>query len=266
MLPKRRSTSTGATTPHAAGSGSTAPVNGRGSAGNGRASSLTAALNGALLAPVAPPAALEKLTEIETPSCVAQGGAYPQRQTATPRRRSSKVIEPPRQSQSSSKPLGPPRPLPLQFPSSKIPPSPAKTGTSNKTLPKQPLSPGGTPLSPESLVDHLANAAQDNPHCTINTEVELGTGEIRTKVFRIGAPLLRSTIPVSLGRGPAPATLEAEAQHNQQQGQSERKRRNRRLRNARDSDDDEDVETVLSLSDVEVEDQGALSVTLDFPC
>uniref|UniRef100_A0A7S0ZZE5 Uncharacterized protein n=1 Tax=Noctiluca scintillans TaxID=2966 RepID=A0A7S0ZZE5_NOCSC len=73
-------------------------------------------------------------------------------------------------------------------------------------------------------------------------EVLLGDPEagIRTKVFRMGAPLLRSTIPVSLGRrsaaaeGPCGVSLETD-----------------------------DVETVLSISDGE--EVGSLAVTLDFP-
>eukprot|EP00421_Protoceratium_reticulatum_P047167 CAMPEP_0168452148 /NCGR_PEP_ID=MMETSP0228-20121227/48999_1 /TAXON_ID=133427 /ORGANISM="Protoceratium reticulatum, Strain CCCM 535 (=CCMP 1889)" /LENGTH=77 /DNA_ID=CAMNT_0008466781 /DNA_START=29 /DNA_END=262 /DNA_ORIENTATION=- len=70
--------------------------------------------------------------------------------------------------------------------------------------------------------------------------------EIRTKVFRMGAPLLRSTIPVALSMPKQDAALKA--------------------RLAREGDPGSDVETVLSISDVEVEEQGALSVTLDFPC
>merc|ERR1712167_127837 len=45
----------------------------------------------------------------------------------------------------------------------------------------------------------MSGMPQANPHCSINTDGD-ASAEIRTKVFRIGAPLLRSTIPVSLGR------------------------------------------------------------------
>jgi len=113
--------------------------------------------------------------------------------------------------------------------------------------------------SQAALLSGLATS-QVNPHCSITMDTE-STGEIRTKVFRMGAPLLRSTIPVSLGRGggyggygdakkPPAAPIAAKA------------------KNAGDSDSDEDVETVLSMSDHEQDDglQGHLSVTLDFPC
>lgn len=93
-------------------------------------------------------------------------------------------------------------------------------------------------------------------HCTVSTEADAST-EIRTKVFRIGAPLLRSTIPVCLGtprqevksaRGAPPARESPTAA-------------------AADDGGDSDVETVLSLSDVEFEEEkGSLQVTLDFPC
>ncbi|CAE7669027.1 unnamed protein product [Symbiodinium necroappetens] len=86
--------------------------------------------------------------------------------------------------------------------------------------------------------------ATPSAHCTIS---EGGASEIRTKVFRIGAPLLRSTIPVTVGGrresrhlGIAPPTTEKA--------------------------DGSDVETILSLSEGECEEEAQLSVTLDFPC
>lgn len=94
-----------------------------------------------------------------------------------------------------------------------------------------------------------------NPHCTISTDGDAGA-EIRTKVFRMGAPLLRSTIPVSLSspRG-----------EKQKLDKASKIAKAPRAHNG--ENDDSDVETVHSLSDLECEDQGvALSVTLDFPC
>lgn len=90
-----------------------------------------------------------------------------------------------------------------------------------------------------------------NPHCSISTDAD-PNAEIRTKVFRMGAPLLRSTIPVSLGRSQTKDSLcNSSARNPVVDG---------------DNIEDEDVETVLSLSDVEGDDHGSLAVTLDFPC
>eukprot|EP00438_Fugacium_kawagutii_P026749 Skav205695 [mRNA] locus=scaffold2655:199518:200186:- [translate_table: standard] len=87
------------------------------------------------------------------------------------------------------------------------------------------------------------NDISPNAQCTISEGY--GPAEIRTKVFRIGAPLLRSTIPVTLGgkKDVKPMT--------KVEG---------------DEKDSSDVETILSLSDGEGEAEGQLSVTLDFPC
>ena len=85
-----------------------------------------------------------------------------------------------------------------------------------------------------------------NAQCTISEGY--GPSEIRTKVFRIGAPLLRSTIPVTLGgKKDAKPTSKVEGFEG-------------------DEKDGSDVETILSLSDVEHAEEGQLSVTLDFPC
>merc|ERR1719221_2127608 len=46
----------------------------------------------------------------------------------------------------------------------------------------------------------LLSMCEVNPHCAITANESTLNPEIRTKVFRIGAPLLRSTIPVPLGR------------------------------------------------------------------
>jgi len=109
----------------------------------------------------------------------------------------------------------------------------------------------------------LLGLSQANPHCTISTDTEK-SAEIRTKVFRMGAPLLRSTIPVSLGRSATTGSLEKCSMHLPAgKAASLRKVSGH---NCYEEDDDEDVETVLSLSDAEVEDQGHISVTLDFPC
>jgi len=85
-----------------------------------------------------------------------------------------------------------------------------------------------------------------NAQCTISEGY--GPSEIRTKVFRIGAPLLRSTIPVTLGgKKDAKPTSKVEGFEG-------------------DEKDGSDVETILSLSDGEHAEEGQLSVTLDFPC
>lgn len=99
----------------------------------------------------------------------------------------------------------------------------------------------------QSLMDQVQAQGNLNPYCTISTDAD-ASSEIRTKVFRIGAPLLRSTIPVCLGRPTALASPTGCAK-----GVARR-------------EDDSDVESVLSLSDVEMEDRGAINVTLDFPC
>lgn len=70
-----------------------------------------------------------------------------------------------------------------------------------------------------------------NAQCTISEGY--GPSEIRTKVFRIGAPLLRSTIPVTLGgKKDAKPTSKVEGFEG-------------------DEKDGSDVETILSLSDGE---------------
>ena len=85
-----------------------------------------------------------------------------------------------------------------------------------------------------------------NAQCTISEGY--GPSGIRTKVFRIGAPLLRSTIPVTLGgKKDAKPTSKVEGFEG-------------------DEKDGSDVETILSLSDGEHAEEGQLSVTLDFPC
>lgn len=94
-------------------------------------------------------------------------------------------------------------------------------------------------------------AAQSLPKSDISPSAQCsisegyGSSEIRTKVFRIGAPLLRSTIPVTLG------SKSKEAQPSSK---------------ITDEKDGSDVETILSLSDGECDHEGQLSVTLDFPC
>mmetsp|Transcript_49952 Transcript_49952/g.129668 ORF Transcript_49952/g.129668 Transcript_49952/m.129668 type:complete len:93 (+) Transcript_49952:1-279(+) len=90
--------------------------------------------------------------------------------------------------------------------------------------------------------------------CSISEDASAGA-EIRTKVFRMGAPLLRSTIPVSLRGRRSSAAGELPRGSQEPADAAER-----------DAAGGSDVETVLSLSDVELEDNAALSVTLDFPC
>lgn len=120
---------------------------------------------------------------------------------------------------------------------------------------------GRSPLAPTFVEakawtgdkDLLASCGGVNQHCSISTDGDAAT-EIRTKVFRMGAPLLRSTIPVILGTSRGPVT------------EAMMSARNERVKEDRGEDDDSDVETVLSLSDDGREECGALSVTLDFPC
>lgn len=88
--------------------------------------------------------------------------------------------------------------------------------------------------------------------------------EIRTKVFRMGAPLLRSTIPVVLGS----STHSARREVDDENGAARRKRKEGLGEDIDDDGDDfdgSDAETILSMSEVGVEDLGALSVTFDFP-
>mmetsp|Transcript_21443 Transcript_21443/g.66887 ORF Transcript_21443/g.66887 Transcript_21443/m.66887 type:complete len:90 (-) Transcript_21443:83-352(-) len=87
--------------------------------------------------------------------------------------------------------------------------------------------------------------------CSISTGTD-APAEIRTKVFRAGAPLLRSTIPLSLGT-PRPESAGQRAEMAE-------------LARAAAEEDDGEMETIISVSDGDFEDAGMLSVTLDFPC
>eukprot|EP00747_Dinoflagellata_sp_TGD_P186850 gnl/TRDRNA2_/TRDRNA2_44180_c0_seq1.p1 gnl/TRDRNA2_/TRDRNA2_44180_c0~~gnl/TRDRNA2_/TRDRNA2_44180_c0_seq1.p1 ORF type:complete len:315 (-),score=57.46 gnl/TRDRNA2_/TRDRNA2_44180_c0_seq1:98-1042(-) len=128
-------------------------------------------------------------------------------------------------------------------------------GTAAQQPQPQPQSSSTGRSSAEEIAKQAAKSGS-SLHCSIATEVDsASTGEIRTKVFRMGAPLLRSTIPVQIGRsgtGTVPPTPRVEAAAS--------------LDEDRTDDEDDDVETVLSLSDVEMEDQVSLAVTMDFPC
>jgi len=103
--------------------------------------------------------------------------------------------------------------------------------------------------------------------CSVQMAPDAGPGgnsDIRTKVFRVGAPLLRSTIPlsISMGRsgGTSAATRAATASEPAApSGQG--------APGHRDEDEDmSDVESVRSSSEIGVDDLGTLKVTLDFPC
>eukprot|EP00441_Pelagodinium_beii_P025323 CAMPEP_0197659392 /NCGR_PEP_ID=MMETSP1338-20131121/47486_1 /TAXON_ID=43686 ORGANISM="Pelagodinium beii, Strain RCC1491" /NCGR_SAMPLE_ID=MMETSP1338 /ASSEMBLY_ACC=CAM_ASM_000754 /LENGTH=255 /DNA_ID=CAMNT_0043236293 /DNA_START=24 /DNA_END=791 /DNA_ORIENTATION=- len=111
------------------------------------------------------------------------------------------------------------------------------------------------PSSSPKIKGSMDSENGPNGYCTISTEPD-GVSEIRTKVFRIGAPLLRSTIPVILGSAP------------RAKGENDvPELRPRRGKSQSCDDDGSDVETILSLSDQEdAVDGGQLSVTLDFPC
>lgn len=110
------------------------------------------------------------------------------------------------------------------------------------------------PAEPQAQEEEAKSATTapqaGDQRCAIST-VHSGSSEIRTKVFRMGAPLLRSTIPVSLG-----SNRRAEEQQEQRQ----------RRENADGEEGDSDAESVLSVSEGGADDQCALSVTLDFPC
>mmetsp|Transcript_103401 Transcript_103401/g.287947 ORF Transcript_103401/g.287947 Transcript_103401/m.287947 type:complete len:227 (-) Transcript_103401:41-721(-) len=88
--------------------------------------------------------------------------------------------------------------------------------------------------------------AEASSHCTISTDGDASAG-VRTKVFRMGAPLLRSTIPLSLG------------EHYHREGF------HGCSKPVMEGGSEGEEETVLSVSDGE-DDFSALSVTLDFPC
>ncbi|CAE8627549.1 unnamed protein product, partial [Polarella glacialis] len=102
----------------------------------------------------------------------------------------------------------------------------------------------------------MPDSGNTSAQCSISSDG--ASSEIRTKVFRMGAPLLRSTIPVSLGnsRNVAPTDEASSWRKSKAAGSGEG-----------DEDEGSDVETILSLSDVGCDDdQAVLSVTLDFPC
>ncbi|CAJ1380971.1 unnamed protein product [Effrenium voratum] len=102
----------------------------------------------------------------------------------------------------------------------------------------EPEKPAGYPRRP------LVSTSETSPNAQCTVAEGQASTEIRTKVFRIGAPLLRSTIPVTLGK--SRDTKQTAASTGEKDGS--------------------DVETILSLSDAEAVDEGHLSVTLDFPC
>lgn len=110
-------------------------------------------------------------------------------------------------------------------------------------------------------LNELNNFAQaqcsSNPRCTISSEAD-GSSEIRTKVFRMGAPLLRSTIPVALGTRRSSTSSFADVAVSPTAKTADGR--------GVDADSASDAEEILSMSDGCMEDQGTLSVTLDFPC
>lgn len=128
---------------------------------------------------------------------------------------------------------------------------------------------GATPsAAPQTELDGVAPATSEQPviaqaegavavddgHCSIVVDLAQGQStEIRTKVFRMGAPLLRSTIPVQLGTPRQREARESDAYPNTAVDDGE-------------SDAGSNAETILSLSELGVDDIGSLSVTFDFPC
>lgn len=125
-------------------------------------------------------------------------------------------------------------------------------GPRSPLLPSRRRAPGVqvTPAAPPGSAGREEPAApqeSSGPQCKVST-VSSAPNEIRTRVFRAGAPLLRTTIPVSLG-----ATCPV-VSHKVKHGSLD----------LWPEEMDGDVETVQSLSDAEVEDHETLSVTLDF--
>lgn len=108
---------------------------------------------------------------------------------------------------------------------------------------------------------------QSMVHCSVTTE---GTAaqEIRTKVFRMGAPLLRTTIPVVIGgRGGGYPGGYPDAATNGSKGPGYGGGGNDLpIAPAAKEEDASDVETVISMDDMDCADPIAISVTLDFPC
>eukprot|EP00929_Paragymnodinium_shiwhaense_P044947 TRINITY_DN23029_c0_g1_i2.p1 TRINITY_DN23029_c0_g1~~TRINITY_DN23029_c0_g1_i2.p1 ORF type:complete len:299 (+),score=63.96 TRINITY_DN23029_c0_g1_i2:106-1002(+) len=155
------------------------------------------------------------------------------------------------------------------------PPAPARQAGSSTTdgLPLAPgmkdMAPGANaPGIPAGLAGALSSpfgGLQENPHCSVSAE-GYPASEIRTKVFRMGAPLLRSTIPVSLGRGYG-GGYGAQNAAPVAEDTTEKKKKKGTAGGASSDSEPEDVETVLSVSEGEgPEEAGHLAVTLDFPC
>lgn len=142
-----------------------------------------------------------------------------------------------------------------------------------------PASPRGTPTTPVSLASTPAAVTRvmqsspqaPSPQLSPGTEkcMEISLDaegeqtsivteghpctEIRTKVFRMGAPLLRSTIPIQLGTR-RPSMVESMGG------------KDREMRRDSGSDAGSDAEMVLADDDdIGVEDLGTFSVTFDFP-
>jgi hypothetical protein len=108
--------------------------------------------------------------------------------------------------------------------------------------------------------------AQNMVNCSVTLEQGI-TSDIRTKVFRMGAPLLRTTIPISIGGrggGGYPGGYpDAAASKVEGQGYGSKDLPIARPEN---EDDTSDVETVISMDEMDGGDFSSISVTLDFPC
>lgn len=130
----------------------------------------------------------------------------------------------------------------------RVPKAPAESrrAAPERPEPAKPDLAGVKVRSPASSSTAKSLEAAPSAQCTISDNQ--GPTEIRTKVFRIGAPLLRSTIPVNLG------------------GKSKDHKDSKRNPKVEEDREGSDVETILSLSDGECDHEGQLSVTLDFPC
>jgi len=139
----------------------------------------------------------------------------------------------------------------LPTPSTCCPTSPggiSPPGSTKKASGYPGLVPG---LGPATLAADVRGAL-----CSVQTAPSAGAGgnsEIRTEVFRVGAPLLRSTISLSMNMTRTASEKNATDEKD--------------AAGRRDEDEDgSDVESVRSSSEIGLDDLGTLKVTLDFPC
>lgn len=107
----------------------------------------------------------------------------------------------------------------------------------------------------EPATPRLRTVHRTEPEMTVREQrffVTLDTDEveIRTKLFRMGVPLLRSTIPLQSGTRRQRGSRALAVSHSVRDG----------------SESDSDAESVLSVSEAGSDDVGSLAVTFDFSC